>query len=103
VGSPHAADLAAARTSGFRTWRTAGTRRELAGILDGAPVDDEALSVRHSLLDAATMRRLGGLGVPVVAWTVNDVARAGALRALGVEGLTTDRLAVLRAASRDAG
>jgi glycerophosphoryl diester phosphodiesterase len=33
----------------------------------------------------------------VVAWTVNDPARARRLRDLGVDGVTTDRIAVLHA------
>lgn len=96
VCSPREAELAPLRAAGFATWRTVGSRRELADVLatDGLP--DAAVTVRHTLLDRDTLDRLRARVPSVVAWTVNDPRRARALRALGVDGITTDRAAVLR-------
>lgn len=96
VCGPREAELAPLRAAGFATWRTAGSRRELADVLatDGLP--DAAVTVRHTLLDRATLDRLRARVPSVMAWTVNDPRRARALRALGVDGITTDRAAVLR-------
>lgn len=88
-------DLRRYREAGFRTWRTAGTRRELAVLLAGGPRSDEAVSVRHTLLTEATIERLHSLVPTVVAWTVNTAGTAGRLRAMGVDGLTTDRREVM--------
>jgi glycerophosphoryl diester phosphodiesterase len=49
-----------------------------------------AASLHHALLSAATVRRCHALGVPVVAWTVNDPRRLHELVALGVDGIVSD-------------
>jgi glycerophosphoryl diester phosphodiesterase len=97
-GHPEA-DVAALRDAGFRTWRSVGNRGHLSAVLADRGLADDAVTVRHWLL---TERVLGALHerVPaVVAWTVNSVRRADQLRALGVDGVTTDSTAVLTALS----
>lgn len=88
-------DLDAARRAGFRTWRTARNSGELAALLAAGPLSDDAVSIRHLLVTAPVLDRLHERTRSVVAWTVNDVARARQLRAMGVDGVTTDRRAVL--------
>jgi glycerophosphoryl diester phosphodiesterase len=102
VCSPYGDDLARARASGFRTWRTARDRRELAAALAGLraePYVSEAVSVRHTLLDERTIAAIRDVGAAAVAWTVNDLRRARHLMALGADGVTSDRVAVLRGLS----
>jgi glycerophosphoryl diester phosphodiesterase len=96
VCSPHGADLDELRAAGFGTWRTAGTATELADVLDASGLPDAAVTIRHSLLTGQLLRRLHDRVPAVVAWTVNDPARAGRLRDMGVDGVTTDRASVLR-------
>lgn len=88
-------DLEEARRAGFRTWRTARDSRELAGLLADGRLPDDAVSIRHRLLTAPVLDRLHEQTRSVVAWTVNDVTRARQLRTMGVDGVTTDRPAVL--------
>ncbi len=97
VSTSSPADLARLRSAGFTTWRTIGDRRELAAVLAGGRLPDDAVSIRHRLLDAETLARLHERVGGVVAWTVNDVARARWLRDAGVDGVTTDHLDVLHA------
>jgi hypothetical protein len=97
--SPFQDDLEAARAAGFATWRTVRTRGELAAVRTGPRLADEAVTVRHSLLDAPVRADLVERVDAVVAWTVNDVRRARELRRLGVTGVTTDRIEVLRTLS----
>ena len=97
VCSPFADDLERARAAGFATWRTARNRVELAALRADGPLPDEAVTVRHSLLTPAVVADLAGRAGTVVAWTVNDPRRARHLRGLGVGGVTTDRVEVLRA------
>jgi glycerophosphoryl diester phosphodiesterase len=92
-------DLDAVRSAGFRTWRTARDARELAPLLADGELPDDAVSIRHSLLTRDVLDQLHDRTPTVVAWTVNSLERARALRGLGVDGLTTDRTAVLRALS----
>jgi glycerophosphoryl diester phosphodiesterase len=96
VCSPFPGDLEQARAAGFRTWRTLRNPRELAAGLGGGRLPDEAISVRHSLLTAAVVARLHEISSCVVAWTVNDPRRAEQLRSWGVDGITTDRRALIR-------
>lgn len=90
-------DLDELRAAGFRTWRTARDRRELAAVLDGGALADEAVSIRHSLLAPDVVDRLHEHTRTVVAWTVNEMSRARQLRSMGVDGVTTDRMSVMRA------
>jgi glycerophosphoryl diester phosphodiesterase len=84
------------RAAGFRTWRSAGTRSELRELLNEGPLADDAVSVRHTLLSPEVIARLHQQAPSIIAWTVNDRRRARHLRDLGVDGVTTDRAAVLR-------
>ena len=49
-----------------------------------------AAALHHQLLTPATVRRCHALGIPVIAWTVNDAARLRALTALGVDAVVSD-------------
>jgi glycerophosphoryl diester phosphodiesterase len=75
-----------------------------ARLADGtAP---HAASVNHRLLTPARVAALRQHGVTILAWTVNDPARARALLAWGVDGITSDSLRLLsslRAASPSPG
>lgn len=59
---------------------------------------------RWELVDSRLVRRIHDVGGRVIAWTVNRVAQAARLEALGVDGICTDRpaelVAALRATSR---
>jgi glycerophosphoryl diester phosphodiesterase family protein len=90
-------DLNVLRDKGFRTWRTVGDQRQLAAVLAAGAVADEAVTVNHKLLSGDVVDRLHSLTDIVVAWTVNNVQRALSLRDIGVEGVTTDSLDVMRA------
>ncbi|MGQ0630872.1 MAG: glycerophosphodiester phosphodiesterase [Sporichthyaceae bacterium] len=80
---------------GFRTWRTVGDAGTLAKVLGSGPVADYALTVRHGLLSARVINDLRAIAPRVMTWTVNDLVRARELAELGVDGITTDSLAVL--------
>ena len=83
------------RGEGVRTWRTVGNRDQLYQVLAGAALQDEAVTVRHRLLNPSTVAALRARVPCVVAWTVNSVIRARRLREWGVHGITTDRVRVL--------
>lgn len=100
VCSPHGTDLDELRAAGFATWRTAGTRAELADVLSAGRLPDEAVTIRHTLLTEPLVHTLHDRAPGVVAWTVNDPGRAVRLRDLGVDGITTDRARVLRQLAR---
>jgi glycerophosphoryl diester phosphodiesterase len=85
------------RQAGFETWRSLGDRAGLDKALAGGRLPESAVTVRHTLLDARTVKRLHEVADTVVAWTVNGVDRARALREAGVNGVTTDSLAVVNA------
>ena len=55
------------------------------------------VSCRHTLLTPQVVAELHERGLEVVAWTVDDEARAAELAAMGVEAITTHRVAELRA------
>lgn len=61
---------------------------------DGRPA---GVSCRHSLLTRALVRELIDRGLMVVAWTVDDPVRARELVEWGVHGITTHRVAEMRA------
>lgn len=56
------------------------------------------VSCRHSLLTEGVVARFHADGLAVVAWTVDEAERARALADWGVDAITTDRVAALRAA-----
>ncbi len=89
-------DLAGYRAAGFRTWRTVKDAATLRSVLAGPELPDAGVSIRHTLLDRATVARLHERCGQVVAWTVNDEGRARSLLGDGVDGVTTDRPDVAR-------
>jgi glycerophosphoryl diester phosphodiesterase len=54
------------------------------------------ISIRHSMLNPDRVEELHAKGVTMIAWTVNDPARAADLVAWGVDGITSDSLRLLR-------
>ena len=96
VSTDYPGDLERYRGAGFRTWRTVKDARGLQDVLAGTRLPDAGVSIRHSLLDADTVRRLHERVRRVVAWTVNDASRARELVADGVDGVTTDQPAIAR-------
>jgi glycerophosphoryl diester phosphodiesterase len=93
-----AEDVATLREAGFATWHSIGNPRQLSAVLAAAPLPDEAISIRHPLLTHGVLERLHDRAPQVIAWTVNSSARARHLHRLGVDGLTTDRIGLIRAA-----
>ena len=61
---------------------------ELIRTIDG-------VTIRHQLVDAESVIRLKEQGLIVLAWTVNDLTRVNDLVALGVDGISTDNLAIM--------
>jgi len=55
------------------------------------------ISCRHTLLTEPVVRELASRGLLVVAWTVDDPHRARQLVDWGVHGITTHRVAEMRA------
>jgi len=71
----------------------------LIGKAKQAGVD--GLNLNHRFpLDAAAVGRIKGAGLKCYAWTVDDPEKARALVEAGVEGITTNRPAVIREALR---
>jgi len=56
----------------------------------------EGVTIRHTLLTVDSAAQLRGLGLIIVAWTVNDLTRVNELVRLGVDGITTDNLAIMK-------
>jgi glycerophosphoryl diester phosphodiesterase len=89
--------LAVLAAAGYRTWLSASTRPEFVGALNGLlPTGLDAVTVRHTYLDRATVGRLRQHQPRVIAWTVEKVYRAEELADLGVAGITSDNPAVHR-------
>ena len=59
-------------------------------VADAGALDASSVNVAEGLIDRRLVERLGGAGFRVLAYTVNDPARAAALRDLGVAGVFTD-------------
>ena len=97
VSSKNPRSLAELRRKGFRTWRSVDTRRSLAAVLRAGAAADDAVTVRHTLLDPTVLANLRQVSRQVITWTVNDPVRATNLAVLGVDGMVTDDTAVLRA------
>jgi hypothetical protein len=97
VSGKDAGGLALVAAAGYRTWLSVGTRGEFVGALNGQlPTGLDAITVRHTYLDRATVGRLRQHQPRVVAWTVAKVYRAEELADLGVAGITSDSDAVHR-------
>ena len=81
------------------------------GILFDDRSIDVGAAMRHTgardvwpkwqLIDRATVERVHDAGGRVIAWTVNSRAAATSLIALGVDGLCTDDVRLLRRTSGD--
>lgn len=56
----------------------------------------EGVSIRHTLLTADSAAQLRNLQLIIVAWTVNDLTRVNELVRFGVDGITTDNLAIMK-------
>jgi hypothetical protein len=61
---------------------------ELAALIDG-------VTIRNDLVDEETARWMTEHDLHMIVWTVNDLGRANELVDLGVDGITTDNLALL--------
>ena len=61
---------------------------DLLSLIDG-------VSVRHTLLDEETVQWLRSNDLTVFAWVVNEIGRVNELVEWGVDGITTDDLAIL--------
>ena len=97
VSGKDAGALAVVAASGYRTWLSVSTRPEFVGALDGLlPPGLDAITVRHTYLDEATVGRLRRHQPRVIAWTVDKLYRAEELADLGVAGITSDNPAVHR-------
>jgi glycerophosphoryl diester phosphodiesterase len=68
---------------------SAGSPRQLAAVMDRTS-EVHGISIAHELLDRATVERLRERMPIVMAWTVNDPARAEELESWGVNGFITD-------------
>jgi hypothetical protein len=87
--------LAPVIAAGHPTWLSVATRPALAAALAGdLPPGLDAVTVRHTYLDAAVVARLREHVPRVMAWTVQDPRRAAELAAAGVAGITSDSAAV---------
>ena len=93
------ATLPALAGAGYRTWRTIADPAALRAALALPELPDHAVTVRHTLLTPEVMTALRERVPRVMTWTVNDVSRARQVMALGVDGVTTDSLDVLRLVS----
>lgn len=93
------ATLPALAAAGYRTWRTIGDAAALTAALAMPELADDAVTVKHTLLTAEVVAKLRDRGPRVMTWTVNDLARARQVIELGVDGVTTDSMDVLRLVS----
>lgn len=77
---------------------SAGKPRELLNLEPLlASGECTAVSIHQKLLDPAVVNRLRERAHTVITWPVNNVARMRELVDWGVNGITTDRLSVVRA------
>jgi hypothetical protein len=104
VATPHAATLRAlrARTPWVRRYVSITGRVALERVLHDPLLDGlaQGVSVRHDLLDGPTTRRLKAHGLTILAWVVDDPRRVAQLVRFGVDGITTDNLALVELLAR---
>ena len=55
----------------------------------------DGVSVRHTMLTPELVQQLEEMEVVIIAWTVNDLARVNDLVDMGVDGVSTDNLAII--------
>jgi glycerophosphoryl diester phosphodiesterase len=91
-----------ARTPWVRRFLSVGGRLSLERVLRDPTVRGvvQGVAVREDLLDAGTIRRLDARGLTILAWVVDDPDRTSALVRLGVDGITTNNLALLELLGR---
>lgn len=63
----------------------------------------DGITVRHTILNAENASWINEYGLLMFAWTVNDLERTNELMRLGVDGITTDNLALVSLFAGDAG
>jgi glycerophosphoryl diester phosphodiesterase len=81
--------------SGVRLIRSIGTAHQLRTLL-GSGGRMDGVSVHRRLLDHAIVRELRRRADLVMSWPVNGAASARQLRSWGVDGLISDRPALIR-------
>ncbi len=93
-----AIDAAVAREPRLRAFYSIGAEAQLANLRSRARDLPRiaAVSCAEFLLTPALIEHLHDRGIRILAWTVNDAARARDLLAAGVYGITTDAPAVLQ-------
>jgi glycerophosphoryl diester phosphodiesterase len=70
-------------------------RLDASTVSRALAIDCIALDVKHTLLDADLVQRARAANLRVLAWTVNELPRVDALRALGVDTVITDAVDVI--------
>jgi glycerophosphoryl diester phosphodiesterase len=101
VSTSDVQDLEVFRRYGICTWRTIGSSGELRRAMADNRFDFDGISVRHTLVTPRTLEWLSGRSGAVVAWTVNHLGRARELASMGIAGVTTDRVDIVEALSKD--
>lgn len=80
-----------------RSLHSIGQRAQLGAMFARARVHrGDGFSVHRGLLDADTVARLRAIAPFVITWPVNDDAALRAVASFGVDGVTTDRLRIIR-------
>ena len=85
--------LRAVQAAGIVVSYTPDPLREL---FKPAPLTWDALTVHHRTVTPALLTRANAEGVRVIAWTVDNPKRMRELIALGVHGITTNRIETLK-------
>jgi glycerophosphoryl diester phosphodiesterase len=90
-------DLLADRTPHAFRFLSVGAPEHLAALRGDPSLVQviDGIAIRESLLDDATIRWLKERQLLIFAWTISDLARTNELVALGIDGITTDNLAIL--------
>ena len=85
--------LRAVQAAGIPASYTPDPLREL---FKPKPLEWDALTVHHRTVTPAMLARANAEGVRVIAWTVDDPQRMRELIALGIHGITTNRIEILK-------
>ncbi len=86
---------APARTSTFSVLIARGPRLGPRLVRAARAAGVTALTLEHTLVTAETVRACHQASLRVLVWTVDEPARMRALRAAGVDGITTNRIDLL--------
>lgn len=85
------------RVSATRAVYSIGKPRHLAAIWPRlAALEHPAVSIHERLLDSPTVRAFKERGTSIITWPINDDRRKDELVALGVDGIISDSLDLLR-------